>query len=90
MNLFKLQIKTINQRYPIIIGNNILSKFSDFLKKNSINFNQCLLVVDSNVPKRLINKVITSLHSKKKQSFFLTLMKKIKIKKVLIKFYLFF
>ena len=70
MNLFKLQINTINQSYPIIIGNNILSKFPFFLKKNSINFNQCLLVIDNNVPKILMNKIITSLRSKEITIFF--------------------
>ena len=56
MNLIKLQVKTGNQKYPIIIGNNILNKFK-ILKENLINFNQCLIVADKNVPKKLINKV---------------------------------
>ena len=65
MSLIKLQVKTGNQRYPIFIGNNILNKLEIILKENIINFNQCLIVVDKNVPKKLINKVLNSLPKKK-------------------------
>jgi len=65
MSLIKLQIKTANQKYPIFIGNNILNKLKLILKQNSINFNQCLVIVDKNVPKKLINKVLNSLSQKK-------------------------
>ena len=61
MSLIKIQVKTGNFKYPIIIGKNILSKFQILLKKNSINFNQCLLVVDKNVPKKMINSFFKSL-----------------------------
>jgi 3-dehydroquinate synthase len=64
MSLIKLQINTENQKYPIIIGNNILNKLHVFLKLNLINFNQCLVVVDKNVPKKLINKILGSLPKK--------------------------
>jgi 3-dehydroquinate synthase len=69
MKLIKLQIKTENHRYPIFIGNNILGKFNNLLKTNSIKFNQCLIIVDKNVPKKLISKVSNSL-PKKNQSFY--------------------
>jgi len=65
MNLIKLQVKTRNQKYPILIGSNILSKLQDILKKNLISFNQCLIVVDKNVPKKLISKILNSLPKKK-------------------------
>jgi len=61
MNLIKLQLKTENQKYSIFIGNNILDKLQKLLIKNSINFNQCLIIADINVPKKLINKVLNSL-----------------------------
>jgi len=64
MNLIKLKIKIGNQKYPIIIGNNILNKLQELLKKNSINFNQCLVVADKNVPNKLISKVLASLPKK--------------------------
>ena len=65
MNLIKLQVKTGNQKYPIFIGNNILNKLKTILRKNLINFNQCLVVADKNVPKKLINKVLKFLPKKK-------------------------
>ena len=65
MNLIKLYIKAGNQKYPIFIGNNILNKLNNFLEENSINFNQCLVIVDKNIPKKLINKVLNSLSKKK-------------------------
>ena len=65
MSLIKLQVKTKNQEYPIFIGNNILKKLKIIFKENLINFNQCLVVVDKNVPKKLINKVMSSLPKKK-------------------------
>ena len=65
MSLTKLQVKTKNHKYPIIIGSNILKKLQSFLKKNFINFNQCLIIADKNVPKSLIKKVINHLPKKK-------------------------
>ena len=61
MSLIKLQVNTANQKYPIFIGNNILNKFNKFLKSSSISFNQCLIVADKNVPKKLIKVVFSSL-----------------------------
>ena len=65
MNLIKLYVKTKNQKYPIFIGSNFLNKLKIILKENSIKFNQCLIVADKNVPKKLIDKVINSLPKKK-------------------------
>ena len=65
MNLIKLNVKTGNQKYPIFIGNNILNKFRLILKENLINFNQCLVIADKNVPKKLIKKLLNSLSNKK-------------------------
>jgi len=65
MSLTKLQVKTGNQRYPIFIGNNILNKLKIILKENFINFNQCLVIADKNVPKNLIDKILNSLPKKK-------------------------
>ena len=60
MSLIKLHVRTGNQEYPIFIGNNILNKLKVILKKNLTEFNQCLIVADKNVPKKLINKVLNS------------------------------
>ena len=63
----KLIVRTETQNYPIIIGQNLISKFSTIINKNSINFNKCLLVVDRKVPQQIINKFKNSL--KKKESY---------------------
>ena len=65
MSLIKLSVKTGNQKYPIFIGNNILSKLNKILKENLINFNQCLVIADKNVPRKIVNKVLNSLPKKK-------------------------
>ena len=64
MSLIKLKVKAENQKYQIIIGNNILYKLPIFLKENSINFNQCLIIADKRVPKKLINNILNSLSKK--------------------------
>jgi len=64
MSLIKLHIKTGNQKYPIFIGNNLLKSLKKILVENLINFNQCLIVADKNVPKKLIDKVLGSLPKK--------------------------
>jgi len=65
MNLIKLQIRTGDQKYPIFIGKNILDKLQIILKKNLINFNQCLVIADKNVPKKLLKKVLNSFPKQK-------------------------
>ena len=64
MSSIKIQVKTGDQRYPIFIGNNILNKLNKLLKENFINYNQCLVVIDKNIPKKLINKALSSLSKK--------------------------
>jgi 3-dehydroquinate synthase/shikimate kinase/3-dehydroquinate synthase len=65
MSSTKLQINTNNHKYSIIIGSNILGKLQSFFKKNFIDFNQCLIIADKNVPKYLIKKFINHLPKKK-------------------------
>ena len=72
MNLIKLQVKTDSQRYPIIIGNNVINKITKILKENSINFNQCLIVIDNKVPKKLIEKILKLLPKNKTTIYFFT------------------
>jgi 3-dehydroquinate synthase len=64
MSLFKLKVSTNSQKYSIIIGNNFLNKINKLLKESSINFNQCLLVIDKNVPRNLIKNILKSLPKK--------------------------
>ena len=65
MSSIKLQIITGKQKYSIFIGSNILNKLHKILSENLINFNQCLLIIDKNVPKKLINEILFSLPKKK-------------------------
>ena len=67
MKTIKLTIKTKTQLYPIIIGNNLISNISKILKNNSVNFKNCLIIIDENIPKKIVSKIKKSLN--KKRSF---------------------
>jgi len=69
MKPIKLKIKTKSDNYPIIIGSNIIKNLSSYLNKNSINFEQCLLLVDKNVPSKMISVINKSLKKKKVSKF---------------------
>ena len=71
MKTVKLKIKTKSQEYFILIGSNLISKFSNILNQNSIKFEQCLLLVDSKVPKKMIKRIIRSLKGKRISLIFL-------------------
>ena len=61
MRPIKLIVKTNSEKYPIIIGRNLISNLSQIFKKNSINFKKCLLVLDKNIPNRYIKQISKSL-----------------------------
>ena len=65
MKAIKLKIKTKTQQYPIIIGSNLVSNISEIIKDNSINFKQCLLIIDKNISKKVVLKIKKSLIKKK-------------------------
>tara|TARA_B100001093_G_scaffold469915_1_gene490987 strand:- start:618 stop:1724 length:1107 start_codon:yes stop_codon:yes gene_type:complete len=65
MKPIKLNIKSKTHKYPIIIGSNLVSNISKIIKINSINFNQCLIIVDKNISKKIIFKIKKSLIKKK-------------------------
>ena len=46
MKPIKLIVKTNSEKYPIIIGRNLISNLSHILKKNSISFKKCFLVLN--------------------------------------------
>ena len=46
MKAIKLKINTKTQEYSVIIVSNLAPNVSEILKENSINFKQCLLVID--------------------------------------------
>ncbi len=64
MSAIKLQINTKDHKYSIFIGSGVINKLSKLLKKCSIKFTKCLLVIDNKVPKTLVNKILKSLPKK--------------------------
>ena len=65
MKPIKLNVSTKLEKYPIIIGSNIIKNLDLYLKKNSINFHQCLLIIDKKIPNHMIGKITKSLKKKK-------------------------
>ena len=65
MKPIKLTVKTKSEIYPIIIGSNLIKDLTKYFNKNSINFDQCLLIIDKKVPNRMISKITKSLKRKK-------------------------
>jgi len=64
MKPIKLIVNTKTQKYPILIGSNLVTKVGNIIKKNSIDFNKCLLVIDKNIPKKFIAEIKKSFKSK--------------------------
>ena len=81
MKPIKLKINTKTQKYSIIIGSNLGTNVSKILKENSINFKQCLLIIDRNISKQFISKIKKSLNKKK---FMFICLKLMKLTKVLV------
>ena len=65
MKPIKLKVKSNSQEYPILIGNKLVSNIHKIAKENSLNFNKCLLVIDVNSPKKILNQIKRSLYKKK-------------------------
>jgi 3-dehydroquinate synthase len=61
MKPIKLIVKTDSEKYPIIIGRNLISNLSQVFQKNSINFKKCLLVLDKNIPNKYVKQITRSL-----------------------------
>jgi 3-dehydroquinate synthase/shikimate kinase/3-dehydroquinate synthase len=65
MKPIKLKIETKSQKYPIIIGSNLISRLENITKNNSVNFKKCLLIIDKNISKKIISRIKKSLSKKK-------------------------
>jgi len=65
MKVLKLTINTKSEKYPILIGSNLLSNISEILKKHLITFHKCLLIIDKNVPTKKINIIKKNFRNKK-------------------------
>ncbi|MBD1134837.1 3-dehydroquinate synthase [Pelagibacterales bacterium SAG-MED47] len=71
MKSTKIKINTKTQKYPIIIGSNLISKLNIIIKENSIRFNKCFLIIDKNIPKNQINKIKKSFKNKETIIYFI-------------------
>ncbi|KRO60770.1 MAG: 3-dehydroquinate synthase [Pelagibacteraceae bacterium BACL5 MAG-121128-bin54] len=69
MKPIQLKVQTKSHTYPIIIGSNLIPQISKILKKNSLTFKKCLLVVDKNISKKIIFKIKKSLKIKNTHLF---------------------
>jgi 3-dehydroquinate synthase/shikimate kinase/3-dehydroquinate synthase len=65
MKQINLQINGISKRYPIIIGPNIISNFAKISQKYNLKFDRYLLVIDKNVPKKMVHKINSKILKKK-------------------------
>jgi len=70
MKKIKINVKTKNNNYSIIIGAGIINKISKLLNESSIKFNKSLIVIDKKIPRNLINKLVKSLSKNKKIAYF--------------------
>ena len=70
MKTIKLIVNTKLENYPIFIGSGLIKDLSKFLRKNSINYNKCLLLVDKKIPNQMISKITKSLKRKKTFKYF--------------------
>ena len=64
MKPINLKIRGISKSYPIVIGSNVSSKLSKINNKYNLKFEKFLLVIDKNVPKKIIHKITKSLNKK--------------------------
>ena len=69
MNQKKLIVNTHTHNYPIFIGTNLISKILKISSNNKIKFQQCLLLIDKRVPKKMVSKIKRSLRTKKVFSY---------------------
>ena len=64
MKPINLIINTNSQKYSILIGSNLISNILKILKKNSIHFEKCLVLIDQNLPKKNFYKIKNKLKNK--------------------------
>ena len=57
MKTRKITVNTKSGRYPIIIGSNLIKNLKRILIKNSVKSSNYLFVVDSKIPKKVINSL---------------------------------
>ena len=65
MRKIKVNINNNNYFYPIIIGSKIVSDFNKHIRKNNLKISKYFFVVDKNVPKVMVAKIINSINKSK-------------------------
>ena len=70
MSQINLNISTNDKRYPVIIGKNLIKSFFTLLRRNSINFDKCLIVVDKKIKNKILKDLTSSLKKKDTNVFF--------------------
>ena len=81
MNPVKLQVKTSNQKYSIIIGSGLTNNLKKVLNDSSITFDKCLIIIDKNVPKSQIKIIFNSLKDINKTTYYFSANEKNKSQK---------
>ena len=71
MKQINLKIKGVSKSYPIIIGKNAIRILPKITKKYNLKFKKYLFIIDKNVPKKILSKVIKTISPKKKIIYFL-------------------
>ena len=61
MQPIKLIIRTKTEKYPVLIGRNLVENLSNLFNQNSINCKKYLLIIDKKIPNKIISKVTKSL-----------------------------
>tara|TARA_B100000003_G_scaffold204853_1_gene217465 strand:+ start:56 stop:1162 length:1107 start_codon:yes stop_codon:yes gene_type:complete len=64
MKVLKLIVNTKSERYPILIGSNLLPNISKIFKQYKITFQKCLLIIDKNIPAKNISVIKKNLINK--------------------------
>ena len=70
MKKIRLLVKTKSKKYPIIMGSDIIKKNKYLKNSNTINFEKCLIIVDTKIPKKKLNILKKKINSKKKIIYF--------------------
>jgi len=65
-----ISINTKSKNYNIYIGNNLISQFSNIIKKEKINFKKSLIIIDKNIPKKFVKKIFSKIKCEKKIIFY--------------------
>ncbi len=60
----KLIIKTVSQKYSILVGPNLILNISKIMRKYLNDFEKCLFIVDRKVPKKFIFSIKKSFQNK--------------------------